>query len=109
MQPRGNAIPTEQHHPEKRCFQEECSENFVTDQRADILRTANSTSPVLAISLLPFFLVYGVLFSMGIYCNNRLIAMGPTGPSIIPPKHGTPTRRLSAVEEAGREALASGT
>ena len=37
-----------------------------------------------------------------------LIAMGPKGPSVMPPEHGTPTRPLSAAEEAGREALASG-
>jgi cytochrome bd ubiquinol oxidase subunit I len=78
-----------------------------------ILRTADATSPVpagsIAVSLLLFFLVYGVVFSMGIYYINRLIAMGPTGPSIVPPEHGTPKRPLSAAEEAGREALASGT
>jgi cytochrome d ubiquinol oxidase subunit I len=77
-----------------------------------ILRTADATSPVpagsIAFSLLLFFLVYGIVFSMGIYYINRLIAMGPAGPSIMPPERGTPTRPLSAVEEAGREALAAG-
>jgi cytochrome bd ubiquinol oxidase subunit I len=77
-----------------------------------ILRTADAISPVpagsIAFSLLMFFLVYGVVFSMGIYYINRLIAMGPAGPSIMPPEHGSPTRPLSAVEEAGRQALSAG-
>ncbi len=77
-----------------------------------ILRTADSISPVpggsIAFSLLLFFLVYGIVFSMGIYYINRLIAMGPTGHSVEPPRRGTPTRPLSAAEEAGREALTTG-
>jgi cytochrome d ubiquinol oxidase subunit I len=77
-----------------------------------ILRTAEAVSPVpagsIALSLLLFVVVYGIVFSMGIYYINRLIAMGPKGPSLMPPAHGTPTRPLSAAEEAGREALASG-
>jgi cytochrome d ubiquinol oxidase subunit I len=77
-----------------------------------ILRTAEAASPVpagsIALSLLLFIIVYGIVFSMGIYYINRLIAMGPKGPSLMPPAHGTPTRPLSAAEEAGREALASG-
>lgn len=77
-----------------------------------ILRTADAISPVpagsIAFSLLMFFLVYGVVFSMGIYYINRLIAMGPAGLSIMLPEHGSPTRPLSAVEEAGRQALSVG-
>jgi cytochrome bd ubiquinol oxidase subunit I len=77
-----------------------------------ILRTADAISPVpagsIAFSLLLFFLVYGVVFSMGIYYINRLIAMGPAGPSIMPPERGSPTRPLSAVEEAGRQAFSVG-
>jgi cytochrome d ubiquinol oxidase subunit I len=77
-----------------------------------ILRTADALSPVpggsVAFSLLLFVLVYGVIFSMGIYYINRLIALGPKGHSIKPPEQGTPTRPLSAAGEAGREALGSG-
>jgi cytochrome d ubiquinol oxidase subunit I len=62
----------------------------------------------IAFSLLLFVVVYGIIFSMGIYYINRLIALGPAGPSILPPEHGTPKRPLSAAEEAGREALGFG-
>jgi len=77
-----------------------------------ILRTADAISPVpagsIAFSLLLFILVYGIVFSMGIYFINRLIAAGPAGPLIMPPEYGTPTRPLSAAQEAGREALGTG-
>ena len=46
-----------------------------------ILRTADATSPVptgsLVTSLVLFVLVYGIVFAMGIYYINRLIARGP--------------------------------
>ena len=75
-----------------------------------VLRTANALSPVpagsIAFSLALFFVVYGIVFSMGIYYINRLIALGPQGRSIEPPERGTPGRPLSAAEGAGREALA---
>ena len=49
--------------------------------RAGHLRTADATSPVPAASiagtLALFVLVYGVVFSIGIYYINRLIAQGP--------------------------------
>ena len=49
-----------------------------------ILRTADATSPVLgdmlAATLVLFVLVYGIVFSMGIYYINRLIAQGPAQP-----------------------------
>ena len=74
-----------------------------------ILRTANALSPVpagsIAFSLALFFVVYGIVFSMGIYYINRLIALGPQGRSIEPPERGTPGRPLSAAEGAAREAL----
>ncbi len=48
-----------------------------------ILRTADATSPVpgahIAATLLMFVVVYGVVFSLGIYYINRLIARGPEG------------------------------
>jgi cytochrome d ubiquinol oxidase subunit I len=74
-----------------------------------LLRTADAISPVpggsVLATLLLFVLVYGIVFSMGIYYINRLIHMGPTGPSIAPSEHGVPSRPLSAAEEAAREAL----
>jgi len=74
-----------------------------------ILRTADATSPVLGSSILTtlvlFVLVYGVVFSMGIYYINRLIHRGPEGRSIEPPELGTPARPLSTVVEAEREIL----
>jgi cytochrome d ubiquinol oxidase subunit I len=74
-----------------------------------ILRTADATSPVPGGSILTtlalFILVYGIIFSMGIYYINRLINAGPTGPAILPSGRGLPSRPLSAAEEAAREAL----
>jgi cytochrome bd ubiquinol oxidase subunit I len=74
-----------------------------------ILKTANALSPVpagsVAFSLAMFIVVYGIVFSMGIYYINRLIVLGPQGRSIEPPAHGSPGRPLSAAGEAGREAL----
>jgi cytochrome d ubiquinol oxidase subunit I len=54
-----------------------------------------------------FVLVYGIVFSFGIYYINRLIAKGPQGSAVEPPKPaiGGP---FAAAGEAGREALAKG-
>jgi cytochrome bd ubiquinol oxidase subunit I len=74
-----------------------------------ILRTADAISPVpgatVATTLALFVLVYGVVFTMGIYYINRLIAKGPEGRAIEPPELGTPVRPLSSAAEAGREVL----
>jgi cytochrome d ubiquinol oxidase subunit I len=74
-----------------------------------ILRTADATSPVpggaIATSLALFVVIYGIVFSMGIYYINRLIAMGPEGRVIQPSERGMPSRPLSAAEEAAREAF----
>ena len=74
-----------------------------------ILRTADAISPVpgatVATTLALFVLVYGVVFTMGIYYINRLIAKGPEGRAIEPPERGTPVRPLSSATEAGREIL----
>jgi cytochrome bd ubiquinol oxidase subunit I len=74
-----------------------------------ILRTADAISPVPGASVLTtlvlFVVVYGIIFSMGIYYINRLIHMGPMGHSILPSAHGLPSRPLSAAEEATRQAL----
>ena len=54
-----------------------------------ILRTADATSPVPAAtrltSLAMFVVVYGIVFAMGIYYINRLIAKGPQGRPIESP------------------------
>ncbi len=76
-----------------------------------ILRTTDATSPVgapsVAVSLLLFILVYGIVFSMGIYYINRLIARGAEGRAAEPPPAGTPMRPLASVADAGREILGS--
>jgi cytochrome d ubiquinol oxidase subunit I len=73
-----------------------------------ILRTADAISPVpggsIAATLALFVVVYGIVFSMGIYYINLLIARGPGGPA-AEPREGTSRRPLSAAEESGREAL----
>jgi cytochrome d ubiquinol oxidase subunit I len=69
-----------------------------------ILRTADATSPVpggaVATTLALFVLVYGIIFSMGIYYMNRLIAHGPAGRAI---EAGTAlaNRPLSAAKDRG--------
>ena len=74
-----------------------------------ILRTADAVSPVpggsILTTLILFVVVYGIIFSMGIYYINRLIHRGPMGPSIAPSERGLPSRPLSAAEDAAREAL----
>ena len=56
-----------------------------------ILRTADAISPVTAASVLVtlvlFVIVYGIVFSMGLYYINRLIARGPQG-SAVEASHG---------------------
>ena len=72
------------------------------------MRTADGISPVpgtsVAATLAMFVGVYGVVFSMGIYYINRLIAKGPLAAAGVP-ERGSPTRPLSAAEDAGREVL----
>jgi cytochrome d ubiquinol oxidase subunit I len=74
-----------------------------------ILRTADAISPVpggsIAVTLALFVLVYGIVFSMGIYYINRLIARGPDVRILVPEMRGFPSRPLSGAEEAAREAL----
>src|SRR5262249_46531755 len=75
-----------------------------------ILRTADATSPVttqsVATTLALFIVVYGIIFSMGIYYINRLIVRGPEGRAIKPPDIGTPNRPIWAAHDASREAFA---
>jgi cytochrome d ubiquinol oxidase subunit I len=75
-------------------------------------RTSDAASPVaattVASTLALFVLVYGIVFTMGIYYINRLIAKGPQGRAVEQPTEGTPSRPLSSARDAGREALARG-
>jgi cytochrome d ubiquinol oxidase subunit I len=68
-----------------------------------ILRTAEAVSPLaantVATSLVLFVLVYGIVFAVGIYYINRLIARGPQDPAVEPPNSGTPAPPL----ELGRK------
>ena len=77
-----------------------------------LLRTADGISPVpgasIASTLALFVLVYGVVFSMGIYYINRLIARGMEGLALAPPLRGTPLSPLSSTTDATREAVSSG-
>ena len=72
-----------------------------------ILRTADATSPVLgpaiAVTLALFVVVYGIVFSMGIYYINRLIAKGPQGRAVEPPDEpGASARRRARRRPAKR-------
>jgi cytochrome d ubiquinol oxidase subunit I len=73
-----------------------------------ILRTADAVSPVpagsIAASLALFIVVYGIVFSAGIWFINRLIERGPAGKA-VDDAAGLPNRPLSGATEAGREAL----
>jgi cytochrome d ubiquinol oxidase subunit I len=86
---------------------------FVTEQGRQpwlvhgLMRTADGISPVpgasVASTLALFVLIYGVVFSMGVYYINRLITAGPKGFATAP-SDGVPNRPLSAAEGATREA-----
>jgi cytochrome d ubiquinol oxidase subunit I len=73
-----------------------------------VLRTAEGVSPVpggsVATTLAMFVIVYGIVFSMGIYYINRLIVNGPP-PEDTVPELGLPNRPLSGAHAAGRQAL----
>ncbi|MGZ9089212.1 MAG: cytochrome ubiquinol oxidase subunit I [Rhodoplanes sp.] len=75
-----------------------------------VLRTADATSPVpggsVATTLALFVLVYGVVFSTGIYYINRLIAKGLAGRADDTPTTGTPLRPISTAPDSGREIFA---
>ncbi len=74
-----------------------------------VLRTADAASPVSAnsilVSLVLFVLVYGVVFSAGIYYINRLIGKGPEPEVLEPPQSPTARRPLSAAESGHFEDL----
>jgi cytochrome d ubiquinol oxidase subunit I len=79
---------------------------FVTEQGRqpwviyNVMRTADAISPVpggsVATTLALFVVVYGIVFSMGIYYINRLIANGPKLPSDAPAPSGLPNRPFSS-------------
>jgi cytochrome d ubiquinol oxidase subunit I len=72
-----------------------------------ILRTVDAISPVpgasLATTLALFVLVYGIVFSMGIYYINRLIAKGPEGRAAEAPAIGVPARPISAASDTWQQ------
>ena len=71
-----------------------------------ILRTADATSPVpgasIATTLALFVIVYGIVFAMGIYYINRLIALGPR------PETGSQAPGRNPLAAAGGAALRTG-
>jgi cytochrome d ubiquinol oxidase subunit I len=75
----------------------------------DILRTADGVSPVpgqsIAATLALFVVAYGIVFTMGIYYINRLIARGPDERAAKSPS-ALPSRPLSAAEGVSGEAVA---
>jgi cytochrome d ubiquinol oxidase subunit I len=75
-----------------------------------VMRTLEGISPVsagaLLTSLILFVVVYGIVFAMGIFYINRLIAKGPQGGAVQEPDDGTPSRPLSGAASAGREVMA---
>ena len=79
-----------------------------------ILRTADAAdaiSPVsassVAVTLVLFVLVYGIVFAMGIYYINRLIAKGPQGSLVEAPQGPSLGSPLLSASDAAREATAS--
>jgi cytochrome d ubiquinol oxidase subunit I len=74
-----------------------------------VMRTAQAASPVpaasVAVSLCLFVVVYGIVFAMGIYYINRLIARGPPAEMPAAPDLA-PGRPIASAEPAGREIFA---
>ena len=75
-----------------------------------LLRTTDAVSPVpassVAVTLVLFLVVYGIVFAAGIYYMNRLINRGPTGEGA--PVEGVASRPISAAEGAGRQVVGGG-
>lgn len=76
-----------------------------------ILRTADAASPVpastIAQTLALFVVVYGIVFSAGIYFINRLIEKGPVDALVEPASPERAGAPLAAAD-GGREAIAGG-
>jgi cytochrome d ubiquinol oxidase subunit I len=77
-----------------------------------LLRTRDAVAPVapaaVAVSLAAFVLVYGVVFSIGIYYMRKLIRHGPSGASVEPlhEHEGLPNRPLAVAQESTRQSAA---
>jgi len=77
-----------------------------------ILRTQDATSPIaagtVAASLAAFVLVYGVVFSIGIYYIRKMIRHGPHGAAVAisPLPHELPNQPLASARESTRESRA---
>ncbi|MBJ3775497.1 cytochrome ubiquinol oxidase subunit I [Acuticoccus mangrovi] len=76
-----------------------------------ILRTADAISPVpgesVLITLILFVMVYGIVFSSGVFYINRLLKKGPVVPD-TPEADVSGLRPLSGAKDAGRDALQPG-
>jgi cytochrome d ubiquinol oxidase subunit I len=74
-----------------------------------ILRTHDATSPIaastLAASLAGFVLVYGVVFSIGVYYIRKMIRHGPKGAAVASAAtgHDLPNQPLASARESTRE------
>lgn len=77
-----------------------------------ILRTVDAISPVVGgaifTTLVLFVIVYGIVFSAGIYYINRLLAKGPQTARGHEDEAATAMRPLSAAHDAGRKAIQAG-
>jgi len=77
-----------------------------------ILRTQDATSPIaastVAASFAAFVLVYGVVFSIGIYYMRKMIRHGPHGAAVAESSapHALPNQPLASVRESTRESRA---
>jgi cytochrome d ubiquinol oxidase subunit I len=77
-----------------------------------ILRTADATSPIalgaVAASLTAFVLVYGVVFSIGVYYMRKMIRHGPHGAAVATTQraHELPNQPLASARESTRESRA---
>ena len=70
-----------------------------------ILRTLDAASPVpaaaIAVSLILFVIVYGIVFAAGLLYMNRLINRGPAGDGV--PVEGVASRPISAAGRVGEK------
>ena len=77
-----------------------------------ILRTQDATSPIaaatVAASFVAFVLVYGVVFSIGIYYMRKMIRHGPHGAAVAESSapHALPNQPLASARESTRESRA---
>ncbi|MEW5421808.1 cytochrome ubiquinol oxidase subunit I [Amorphus sp. 3PC139-8] len=76
-----------------------------------ILRTADAHSPIpggsVAVTLAMFVIVYGIVFSFGIYYINRLLRRGPE-PMGEGASESSSRRPMSYAQDAGRDAIQPG-